>query len=81
MLTVSVVEAGREVAASMLGMMLVRWRQAHQLLSSPLSRATENLVLATFPWWTPKHQRQREKSSRWALTSSLSNPHLRCGCS
>ena len=30
---VSVVEAGREAAALMLGMMWARWRQAYQLLS------------------------------------------------
>jgi len=51
-----IVEAGREAAASMLGMMWMRWRQAHQSSSSPSS-----VVPATFPWWTPKHQ--REKSS------------------
>ena len=70
MLAVSVVEAGREAAALMLGMMWAQWRQAHQSLSLLLSGAMENLVLVTFPWWTPKHQ--REKSLRWALTSSLS---------
>ena len=42
MLAVSIVEAGREAAALMLGMMWARWRQAHQSLSSPLSGAMEN---------------------------------------
>ena len=54
MLAVSIVEAGREAAASMLGMMWTLWRQAHQSLSSPSS-----VVPATFSWWTPKHQREK----------------------